>query len=173
MKKGKKITLKMEGPISYTTKIDESLAGRIISMCAMVESVISNSVNHTGLDEHKDNTVPGSIVEYMDKYIPKRNPDKILVIAAYLTEVKNNEFFKPIDIKPYFPKAGEPIPGNFNRDFKWLQVSKWIAEAEDRRGFFYVTKKGLDVVHGGFPKELVTESRGKSAISRRRKKHKK
>ena len=173
MTKTKKTILKITGVVNYTSEISEALAGRIIALCGMRDTPNApneNEVDITISPSSRTETIPGSIGEYMDKFNPKRNPDKILVITAYLKERKGQQVFKVNDTKPYFYKAGEPVPGNFTRDFRWLLSSRWIAESDDQRGFFYITKKGLDVVHSCFPKELIAQSRGKANISRRREK---
>lgn len=158
----KKTNLIIKGNVSYSAEISDSLAARIISMCANeVGNPTSTSAPHSSQAHFSEDV--SSISEYMDQLKPKRNPDKILTIAVYMTTKKSQKYFTPQEIKPYFSKASESIPANFTRDFNWTLTTKWLSEADDKRGMYFVTKKGLKVIEDGFPKDLVKETRGKSA----------
>jgi hypothetical protein len=166
-----KIVISIQGGgLSYKGEIDQDIAARIISLCLSKE----RHIGFGALELKKSITDRGdsyeAIAEYFDQINPKRNPDKILTIAGYLFK-KGQKFFTTQDIKPYFSKVGEPIPGNFTRDFQWVKFAKWIAEGDGvERGRFYITKKGQKVLQEGFPKELVEETRGKANKSRFRRK---
>src|SRR5690606_38433132 len=85
----------------------------------------------------------------------KRNPDKILAIAAFLREATGAEDFSADEIKAYFPKAGEKVPANYNRDFKWVISSGWMAENHQQPDRFYITNTGRRALSEKFPKEFV------------------
>lgn len=162
--KNKNIIISIQGGgLSYNGEIDQDIAARIVSLCLSKEK-------HGGPDVNGDDSY-GSIAEYFDQVNPRRNPDKILTIASYLSK-KGQRLFVPQDIKPLFSKAGEPVPGNFGRDFRWVQSVKWIAEDDNEKGQFYITKKGFEVLKKGFPKELIKETRGKAHKGRSRRKKK-
>lgn len=169
--KNKKISISVQGGgLSYKGEVDQDTAAQILTLCLSENEgvgidILSSKKSIADIDDSYK-----SIAEYLDQINPKRNPDKIITMAGYLRE-KGRPFFTSKDIKPLFSKASEPIPGNFGRDFRWVQSVKWIAEADDKRGQFYITKKGLRVLQEGFPKELVKESRGKAHKGRSR--HKK
>src|SRR3989344_3270319 len=129
MPKSSKIKLIISSEeISYKKEIDEITAIKIMNICSQnskisdeflekEESLISVAVN---------NLRPDSPAEFIHKYGPKRNPDKILVFASFLEESRNQDRFTPNEIKKLFVEAGEIVPANFTRDFKWTISSSWI-----------------------------------------------
>lgn len=154
----KKNSLNIKGNVTYSAQISDALAARIITLCAAGDNT-AVALEPQSVDIGDG---IGSISEYMDKLKPKRHPDKILAIAAYMTNKKSQKYFTSQEIKPYFSKAGEPMPANFTRDFDWVISTRWIAEADDKRGAYYVTNKGMRVIEEGFPKDLIKETRGKT-----------
>lgn len=110
-----------------------------------------------------------SLREYFDDAQPKRNPDKILVVASYLKEIEGVELFTPDDLKTRFRSAGESVPGNWARDFRWAIQNGWIAE-DQTSGDYYVTKKGDDAVADRFSAEVKKATAVKQRVRRRPKK---
>lgn len=161
MTKITKIKLVIQGEeISYKKEIDEITAIKIMNLCSQGTNVVEDT-------EQSDNPVistitnksrPHSPAEFIHKYGPKRNPDKILVLAFFLDEVRNQDRFTPNEIKKLFVEAGEVVPANFTRDFKWSISSSWVTSDPSKKDTYYVTTTGKNVVTQGFPKDLVKKS---------------
>lgn len=153
-----KITLSGNG-VTFEKEISEDLAGQIMSLC--LSSSVHITPSHTKLTD-TNTRERESVVEYYDRYFPKRNPDKILVFAGYLKEIENRDSFNPGEIKRLFRDAGEVLPANFVRDFGWVIRNGWVAADSEKKGNYFVTKTGMKVLLDGFPKELVdkTKNRG-------------
>jgi hypothetical protein len=66
----------------------------------------------------------------MEEYEPKRNVDKILVLATYITDTREQDTVTPEDVKREFRNAAEPVPGNYGRDWKWAVQNDWLAPAD-------------------------------------------
>ena len=94
-----------------------------------------------------------SVGEFIAQSSAKRNPDKIVSIGEYLTRQGRSEF-TIADIRPMFQQAGEPMPGNFMRDWRWTLAAKWIAPVAGNDKVFYVTNTGRQAVDGGFSAEI-------------------
>lgn len=151
------LTLVGEG-ISVTRTIDAALAATIINI---IMGGISSPVRaaHSldspqSLKASKPVSERVSLREYLDDVGAVRYPDKIVAIGRYLFDHEQIETFSRDDIKTRFRSAGEAQPGNFPRDFSVTLKSGWIAEDNAASGTFYVTKKGTDVIAGGFAAEL-------------------
>lgn len=93
-----------------------------------------------------------SVGEFVADVGAKRNPDKIVAMAAYLKQ-QGKEQFTADDIKPMFQSAGEPSPANFARDWRWAQSAKWIAPTHADQKAFYLTTSGETAVSNKFPPE--------------------
>jgi hypothetical protein len=119
-------------------------------------------------------TTPGrlSLREHLDDVDAKRNVDKILAIAAYLRDQRGFETFDSAAIKKEFRNAGEAVPGNFPRDFRWAVTAGWVAAADDVPGEYYVTTTGDNALANKFSADIkkATPS-GKSARRRRPRKN--
>lgn len=166
-----KITIKGAG-LSYEREIDESTAGQIMALCLSSQESGSDSGKvGLGLSTRRVGSQRESAAEYLNRHAPKRNPDKILTLAGFLKESHNKDSFQQGEIKSLFRDAGELIPANLTRDFKWVVSSGWIAPDPAKKGSFYITNTGLKVLQGGFPDDLVKKSKYKGGS--RRKKNKK
>lgn len=166
-----KITIKGTG-LSYEREIDESTAGQVMALCLSSQDSISDSGKaRLGVSARRLGSQRESAAEYLNRYAPKRNPDKILTLAGFLKESHNKDSFQQGEIKSLFRDAGELIPANLTRDFKWVVSSGWIAPDPAKKGSFYITNTGLKVLQGGFPDDLVKKSKYKGGG--RRKKNKK
>ena len=100
-----------------------------------------------------------SLREYLDEHEPGRNVEKIVAIAAYLEVRRTMQTFKQQDIKSAFREASEALPGNFGRDFNWARKTGWIANADGKRGEYYVTDSGKKAVAAKFPADLRKKTR--------------
>lgn len=166
-----KITIKGAG-LSYEREIDESTAGQVMALCLSSQESGSDS-GKVGLElpVRRLGSQRESAAEYLNRHAPRRNPDKILTLAGFLKESHNKDSFQQGEIKSLFRDAGELIPANLTRDFKWVVSSGWIAPDPAKKGSFYITNTGLKVLQGGFPDDLVKKSKYKGGS--RRKKNKK
>lgn len=168
MEKGEKIKLSIIGDgLSFEKEIDQLLAGQIMALClsgSQASSVRQNIVNTVSNKIEKE-----SVVEYCDRFSPKRNPDKILVFAGYIREMENRDSFSSGEIKRLFRDAGEVLPANFTRDFKWVIKNGWFTPDSVKKGNFFITKTGIKVLADGFPKELIekTKNRGNNHKSKK------
>ncbi len=176
MPEKKTIKLTIQGDeISYKKEIDEMTALKIMNLCAQGVALTTEKSS----DEYlKDITLenksrPHSPAEFIHKYGPARNPDKILVLASYLEETRSQDRFTPNEIKKLFVEAGEVVPANFTRDFKWAISSSWVTSDPSKKDTYYVTTTGKNVVTQGFPKELVKKSVQGKVLKGRKKSNKK
>jgi hypothetical protein len=113
-----------------------------------------------------------SLREHMDEFEPKRNPDKILAIAAYLVDVRGTETFTPDDVKKEFRSAAEPLPANYPRDWAWAVSNGWLAKADDEPGEFYITQRGREALTQKFSADVKRATKQGNTGRRRRTKKK-
>lgn len=111
-----------------------------------------------------------SLREHMDEVGATRNPDKILAIAAYLTDTRGMSTFSTDDVKKEFKNAAEPVPANYARDWRWAVSNGWLAADHEEAGEFYVTDKGRDALEAKFSGEV---KKATSLAGRRRRPRKK
>jgi hypothetical protein len=163
-----KITIKGAG-LSYEKVIDESTAGQVMALC-----LSSGDEEHVGAKTAQPASIRRagsqreSAAEYLNRHAPKRNPDKILTLAGFLKEFHNKDSFQQGEIKSLFRDAGELIPANLTRDFKWAVSSGWIAPDPAKKGSFYITNTGMKVLQGGFPEDMVKKSKYKGTARRKK-----
>jgi hypothetical protein len=104
-----------------------------------------------------------SVGEFLEESAAKRNPDKIVAIAAFLQKYRGIERFTRNDVANQFQAAGEVPPGNFPRDFNGAIANRFIAEHQEK-GSYYVTRTGFAAIEQKFPEEMrkpLPRSRGK------------
>lgn len=173
MKDDFKITVILKGKnLSYESEISSALAAQIMSACLSGERNSVKKINELSpvismkVADIDSKTSPA---EFLNKYGPKRNPDKILALAVYLKHHDNRSKFNPGEIKRLFRDAGEVLPANFTRDFKWVISSGWIARDSDEKDAYYVTTTGCNVLEQGFPIELIKKSAQNKMLNRRKK----
>jgi hypothetical protein len=166
------LTLKGEG-ISITRDVDQSVAR------AIVELVLGGSISPPTAAaklplDRTPASQPGTTVsrlslrEFLDHAEPKRNPDKIVAIGEYITRHDRQADFTRDDVKARFRTAGEPVPGNFPRDFTWTISNGWIAEDANNAEHYYVTQKGKAAITEKFSGEIKKRSGFKPGNRRRR-----
>lgn len=143
--------------VTVKRDIPESVARAVIALVmggstAPSSVAVSTGVGAAGNPPPTGTTVAQSVREYLDETDAKRNPDKIVTVAGYLKSQGQLSFSRD-DIKQQFPKAGEPIPGNYARDFALAVSTGWIAEHANT-GSFYITGKGEKAISGGFDDKI-------------------
>lgn len=162
MAKTKRVKVIVQGVgLSYKTEVDEIIAGQIIAWCLSTDRSSSQSPSIAKEDvastSHSQAADPNeSASEYFNRYLPKRNPDKILTLSCYLKEVRFQKTFTAKDIKVLFRDVGEILPANFTRDFEWASKKNgWIAAEPGSKDGYYVTNTGMKVLAAGFSKEMI------------------
>lgn len=179
MVKAKRVKITVLGAgLSYKGEVDVSVAGQIISWClseshseshpVSVEASVERASPHPLATSSRE-----SASEYFNRSAPKRNPDKILALACYLRDVRNQESFTAKDIKVLFRDVGELFPGNFKRDFKWAATNGWIGKELGTKDSYYVTTTGTGALQAGFSKEVLDKTKIKARSHSRVKKPKK
>ncbi|MBF4768342.1 hypothetical protein ISU10_11245 [Nocardioides agariphilus] len=178
---GVKVDLTLDGGgLSFKRAVPEAVALKIMAL-AMGASVNLGQTPSTArrptpepetdLDSAEDkdtNTftpLDESVGEFVHRHGATRNVEKIAAIAMYLT-TGGQERFTSEQLKEQFPKAGEKVPGNYPRDFRWAVQSKWIAEDHQRAKHFYITNSGKNAVNSKFSKDVRKASNLKTGKKR-------
>ncbi len=151
------VSLKLTSPsLSYEAKISDALAVQIMAACVSGNSVVpSPTTIRTGSVPGGESLIKESVAEYIIRVGARRNPDKILAFASYLLNQQQKQSVSPAELKLMFRDAGEPLPANFTRDFNDTTVSGWLAPEPQKKGYYYVTRTGLDIVDKGFEKAAL------------------
>jgi len=146
--------------VSVKRDITESLAGAIIALVMGgvaapqgVSGASSKAASVASKSQSGGTAERTSVREYLNEVGPKRNAEIITAIAAFLKDLGQDTFTKD-QVKEYFRKAGEPIPGNYNRDFSDAVSTGWIAEDHGNSGNYYVTAFGETALKNGFPGKI-------------------
>jgi hypothetical protein len=158
------VTLKGEG-LSLDRKVDVATARSVMNLLLggtasagrqMGERGNTISVPPVQVIQHDER--PLSLREYLDQVEAKRNPDKIVSIAEFLSFGEGQHDFTSEDLKGRFRTAGEAPPANFSRDFSWTIQNGWIAEDAQKPGVYYVTQRGKQAIEQRFSKEIKKKS---------------
>lgn len=105
-------------------------------------------------DEPSDSSPPLSIRKYLRESGAQRNPDKIVVIGAFLRDHLGWESFSRHDVRSQLRNSGARVPRNLTRDFKWAMSIGWIAEVPDTRGWYRVTEFGQEALDSKFSPDM-------------------
>ena len=107
--------------------------------------------------------------EYIDAVAAVRKPEVVLAIGAYLIDVLAHEHFSRDDVRAQFKNAGESVPANYSRDFRWAVTAGWIAPDPEAEARFFVTDTGRQALDQKFPDEVRKKTRqGKGGRRKRR-----
>lgn len=104
---------------------------------------------------------PVSVKEYTHELGAQNNADFILAFAAYITSREGRERFTRDELKSFFPKAGEPVPKNYTRDFGNTVDWGWVAEDHEQPGQWYITRAGTNALENQFAKETRKTTRAR------------
>lgn len=163
----------VKGPgLSYEGKVDAEKAARVMAICiAGGNAVSANIPPQTTVDvlTNAADTLLGPC-EYLQRFEPKRNPDKIVCFGAYLRDTKKQETFRREDVIRLFKQCGYPTPKNFSRDLKWAIKVGWIDAAPDVEDTFYVTNSGREAMQAKFSKEVLRKTALPAKLRRRKRK---
>ena len=105
-------------------------------------------------DEPSYSSPPLSIRKYLRESGAQRNPDKIVVIGAFLRDHLGWESFSRHDVRSQLRNSGARVPRNLTRDFKWAMSIGWIAEDPDTRGWYQVTEFGQEALDSKFSPDM-------------------
>jgi hypothetical protein len=100
-----------------------------------------------------------ALVEYYRHVGPKKYPEKLVTIGAYLQEVMGRTSVTPDELKAQFRAVAETAPANLPRDLRIAVGEGWIAEEHDLPGSYFVTRSGLDALERGFSTDGGRKSR--------------
>lgn len=90
---------------------------------------------------------PQSLNELILEKKPVTNSQRLALFAFYRERVEGKQRFARGDLLPYFAKAREPKPGNFDRDFTAAVKEGWFHEDDADS---YLTSRGVEAVEAGF-----------------------
>lgn len=90
---------------------------------------------------------PLSPVELIHEKKPATNAQRIALFAYFREKVEGLARFAKDDLRPYFAKARQVAPQNYDRDFRQAVQLGWIFEDGADS---YLTSKGLEAVEAGF-----------------------
>jgi hypothetical protein len=167
------LSLKGDG-MTVDRNIDEATALQVLSLVMRSKGTITTpppptrepsiSMPHAGAGGQ-------SLREYLDDVEAKRNPDKILAVAKYLSNQTGKNFTRA-EVRGLFQQAAEPVPGNYGRDFRWTVRNGWLAPVSGSKGQFYVTDAGDKALAAKFSAEIKRKtgvSKGRRGGRRRAK----
>jgi hypothetical protein len=112
-------------------------------------------------------TRPMALVELMQDKSPGTNAQRITLFAYYREKYEGKARFARADLRPYFAKAREHPPQNFDRDFVEAVRKGWIHEEEEDS---YITSKGVEAAEAGFPGERAYKRKTAARKGARKKK---
>jgi hypothetical protein len=174
MAKPPQYSVKMQGPgISLDRTVDEEIAQQI---AALVLGIARNRSPTPALEETEAPTTDRgdasrkslSLREFFNEHGPKRNPEKIVVIAEYLRIYRQQDTVTRSTLATGFDEARESIPRNLSRDITWTVKIGWLANKENDSDVYQLTTSGMEAVAKKFPPEL----RAKTKVSMGGKKRK-
>jgi hypothetical protein len=164
-----KLNLAGDG-IKIEKVIPESIARQVVSLVMGGHQIGISTAPSSSQLHRKAPSIGGqlSLREFMDEAGAKRNPEKIVAIGAYLMETLNQETFTRKEVKLQFKNAGEPVPGNYTRDFDWAVSNAWLAPNQGGQKDYYVTKKGREAIENKFSDEIRKGTKLKPRRGKRR-----
>jgi hypothetical protein len=108
---------------------------------------------------------PVSPVEFIQQKKPATNAQRIAIFAYYRDKNEGQARFSRAELKPYFAKARETTPQNYDRDFNVaLKLGYIYEDGADS----YLTSRGVEAVEAGF--EGRAEPRGSTKPGVKKKK---
>jgi hypothetical protein len=151
--RGLHITLVGPG-ISIDREVPEHLASQVIRL--LLESGAGHQGERASIAMAPAAEAPRSLAELFAEAEPKRNPDKIAVIAHHMKLAGQGTVTKA-DVRSGFRRAGEREPRNFDRDWNWAIRNGWI-DGDSTRGF-YITRSGQQAVADRFSGKLIDRTK--------------
>ena len=147
---------------SATSLLGSTLPGSSLSLAGHRPSVVQ--APPPGPDR------PLTPLELIDQKGPATNAQRLAVFAYYREKVEGISRFSKDDLRPYFGKAKQPPPGNFDRDYQIAVKLGWIYnDGADS----YLTSKGLEAVEAGFGGKRQSPTTLKKSVKKKGNKKKK
>lgn len=118
------------------------------------QSLGSGNVDGGLSAKRKDNITVG---EFLIEKKPTSDREKALLFAAFYEQSIGDESFNTDDILNIWRKAKEKKPSNINNLIDQNIKKGLIAENSDKKDgkkSWFVTRSGIDLVEGGFKKEI-------------------
>ena len=135
--------IKLTGPgLDLETDVTPEQAAHILEVC-LTDSRLGRS---------------RTLVEHLNRFDTKENPDKILCFASHIVDVLGCKSIEPEAIKLCYRKCGEPIPRNFPRYFREAILNRWLDELPNDPGRFYITGSGRKALQAKFTVEAMTQA---------------
>ena len=149
------LTLKGEG-IDVKKSISQDVAFGVMSLLMGGPShaiAFQHEPEQSSSSAGRGNSKKASIQEYLSERGAKRNPEKILAVAAYMADEEAREEFGAEDIKERLKRAREKLPANFSRDFNTVIASGWINQDDADPSLYWVTTTGRKAIDSNFSAE--------------------
>lgn len=142
------LTLTGDG-ISIDKRVSKEVA------LAVVAAVLSNgpvpaTAPHREAEPRQLPAPASSPREFLKESGCSTNPQKIAALGYYTCQLEGKENFSTEDLKEQFRKAHEPIPKNVSRDLGVAIKGGWLHEAPGKRGRYYMTNTGMQLVETRF-----------------------
>lgn len=165
------LTLKGNG-ISIEKTISGDVAAAIMSVVMGGRLPAPRGVGQSGATSTAPRVGAGSLTagEFVADSGATRNPDKIAAFGVFLMDELGNASFTREEMRQTFQRAGEPVPGNFPRDFGWAIRNKWVSAMIGSPNEYVVTNAAREAVRNKFSKEVRATTR--TPVSRRRRSRK-
>lgn len=149
-----RIQIDFSDKLTYHTMITINQATKIIDYINMGVPLPENKhFDETLIENNTEKKVATKKAENpreaLTKSGAKKNPEKIVALAAFLLK-DGGETFKPDDVKAEFRLAREKLPGNFIRDLNSAIRAGWVAEDQNAKGEYYLTNKTDGILEGKF-----------------------
>jgi hypothetical protein len=142
------LTLTGDG-ISIEKRVSKEVA------LAVVAAVLGNgptpaTAAHRDTDQRRVFGPASSPREFLRESHASTNPQKIATFGYYVCQHEAKENFSTEDLKEQFRKAHEVIPRNVSRDLGTAIKMGWVHEVPDKRGRYYMTNTGMQLVETKF-----------------------
>ena len=153
------LTLTGKG-ISIDRDVPEAVASQVIQLLLQESPAARPGGNEPGAPRRHEGGPATTLAEMFVRHEPKRNPDKIAVIAFH-AKAGGKATFQKADVRAGFRGAGEREPANFDRDWQWAVRNGWLGgNAKDG---FYITRTGEEVVRANFAREHLAGTKLRSS----------
>ncbi len=131
-------------------EIGEQIVVLVLSGGATARTTLPGQPSTTDAQQVHHTESSLSAREFLDKYSPKSNPEKITTLGLYLKLHHHKNGFAKEDVLAAFVDAAESEPKNYSRDIKAAVKSGWVATKPGSGDVYFVTNKGQIEVERSF-----------------------
>lgn len=165
--KGMDFVIKVVGPgIDVSQKVDGPTALNTLQMLwGPADLPPAVPVGHQRARRSEGKVAVG---EFLSGLHATNNPEKIAGIALYVRDHLGQDRVQKAEILDWFATAGEPAPRNLTRDLQNAITKRLIAEDHAKRGYYYVTQTGLDLIQEAANASATTRAADVPAARRTR-----